>query len=55
MEVNVVAGGNFFPRKSIYRFVVWDHGGVGELEFLVRGPIEDVDEAALVERTFLTA
>jgi len=53
MEVNVVAGENFFPRKAIYRFIVWDHGGVWELKFLVRSPIEDVDGAALVDEDFL--
>jgi len=53
MEVNVVAGGNFLPGKARNRFVVWDHGGVCELKFLVRGPIEDVDGAALVDEDFL--
>ena len=52
MEVNIAAGGNFFPRKSIYRFIVWNHGGVGELEFLVRAPIEDVDRSTLVDKDF---
>jgi len=53
MKVNVAAGGNFFPRKSIHWFIVWDHGGVEELELLIRGPIEDVDGAALVDEDFL--
>jgi len=53
MEVNVTVGGNLFPGESIYRFIVWDHGGVGELEFLVCCPIEDVDGTALVNEDFL--
>jgi len=28
MEVNVATGGNFFPKKAINWFIVWDHGGV---------------------------
>jgi len=53
MEVNVAAGENFFPRKAIYWFIVWDHGGVGELEFLIRSPIENEDGATLVDEDFL--
>jgi len=53
MEVNIAAGGNFFPRKAINRFIIWDHGGVWELKYLVRSPIEDVDGAALVDEDFL--
>ena len=53
MEVNVAAGGNFFPRKAINRFIIWDHGGLWVLKFLVRCPIEDVDRATLVDEDFL--
>jgi len=53
MEVNVVVGGNLFPGESIYRLIVWDHGSVGWLEFLVCCPIEDVDGTALVNEDFL--
>jgi len=53
MEVNVAVGGNLFPGESIYRLLVWDHGSVRELEFLVCCPIEDVDETALVNEDFL--
>jgi len=53
MEVTIVVGGNLFPRKAINRFIIWDHGGVWELKFLVRSPIEDVDGAALVDENFL--
>jgi len=28
MKVNVAAGGNFFSRKAINWFIVWDHGSV---------------------------
>jgi len=41
MKVNVVVDGNLFPGESIYRLIVWDHGSVGELEFLVCCPTED--------------
>jgi len=53
MEVNVAAGGNFFPRKAINWFIIWDHGGVWELKFLVRSPIKDVNGAALIDEDFL--
>jgi len=52
MEVNVAAGGNLFPRKAINRFIVWDHGGVWELKFLVCCPIKDVNGTALVKEDF---
>jgi len=52
MEVNVAAGGNFFPRKVINWFIVWDHGGVWELKFLVCCPVKDVDGIALVDEDF---
>jgi len=53
MEVNVAVGENFFPREAINRFIIWDHGGVWELKFLVRSPLEDVGRAALVDEDFL--
>jgi len=53
MEVNVAASGNLFPGESIYWLIVWDHGGVGDLEFLVCCPIKDVDGTALVNEDFL--
>ena len=53
MEVDVATGGNLFPKESIYRLIVWDHGGGGELEFLVCCPIKDVDGTALVNEDFL--
>jgi len=51
-SVNVAAGGNFFSRKAINWFIVWDHGGVGNLEFLVCCPVKDVDGTALVDKYF---
>jgi len=48
VKVNVAAGGNLFVREAIDWFVIWDHGSVWELEFLICGPVEDVDRAALV-------
>ena len=53
MEVNVATGGNFFPRKAINQFIIWDHGSVWELKFLARSPIEVVNRAALVDEDFL--
>ena len=53
VEVNVAASGNLFPEESIYRLIVWDHGDVGELKFLVCCPIEDIDGIALVNEDFL--
>jgi len=52
MEVNVAAGGNLLPRKAINRFIIWDHGDVWELKFVVCSPIEDVDGTALVDKDF---
>ena len=40
-------------RQQCQEFIVWDHGSVRELEFLIRSPIEDVDGAALVDEDFL--
>jgi len=52
MEANVVAGGNLLARKAINWFIVWDHGGVGELKLLVCCPVKDVDGTALVDKDF---
>jgi len=52
MEVNVAAGGNFFPIKAINWFIIWDHSGVWELKFLVCCPVKDVNRAALVDEEF---
>jgi len=53
MKVNVATDGNLFAREAIDGFVVWDHGSVWELEFLICGPVEDVNRAALVNKDFL--
>ena len=53
MEVDVAAGGYLLARKAIDWFVIRDHSSVRELEFLVGGPVEDVDGAALVDKDFL--
>jgi len=42
-----------FAREARDWFVVWDHGSVWEQEFLICGPVEDVDRAALVNKDFL--
>ena len=46
-------GGYLFARKAIYWLVIWDHGGVRKLEFLVGGPVEDINIAALINKDFL--
>jgi len=53
VEVDVAAGGCLFARKAIDWFVIRDHSSVRELEFLVGGPVEDVNGAALVDKDFL--
>jgi len=53
VKVDVAAGGNLFAREAIDWFVIWDHGRVRELEFLIGGPIENVDRATLVDEDFL--
>jgi len=53
VEVDVAAGGNLFAREAKYWFIIRDHSGVQKLEFLVGGPVEDVNGATLVNRDFL--
>ena len=53
MEVDVAAGGYLFARKVIDWFVIRDHSGVRKLDFLVGGPVKDVNGAALVDKDFL--
>ena len=55
VEVNVASGGYLFAGKAIYWFVIWDHGGIRKLEFLVSGPVEDIDGAALINEDFLNS
>ena len=52
MEVNVALGGYLFTGKAIYWLVIWDHGGVRKLKFLVGGPVEDINGAALINEDF---
>ena len=53
MEIDVATGGDLFPCETICGFIVWNHGGGGELEFLIRCRVEDVDRTALVNEDFL--
>ena len=53
VKVNVSPGGYLFTGKAIYWFVIWDHGGVGKLKFLVCGPVEYINRAALINKDFL--
>jgi len=55
VEVNVAPGGYLFTRKAIYWLVIWDHGGVRRLKFLVDGPVEDINGAALINEDFLNS
>jgi len=52
VEVNVGASGNFFSRKAINWFIIWDHGCVWELKFLVCYVVKDVDGTTLVDEDF---
>jgi len=49
VKVDVAAGENLFAREAINWFFIWDHGRVWELEFLIGGPVENVNIAALVD------
>ena len=53
MEVNVAPGGYLFTGKPIYWLVIWDHGGVRKLKFVVGGLVEDINGAALINEDFL--
>jgi len=53
VKVDVAAGGYLFTRKAIDWFVIWDHGNVRKLEFLIGGLVENVNRAALVDKDFL--
>ena len=55
VEVNVAPGGYLFTRKAIYWLVVWNHGGVRKLKFLVDSPVEDINGAALINEDFLNS
>jgi len=55
VEVNVAPGGYLFTRKAIDWLIIWDHGGVRKLKFLVGGPIEDINGAALINEDFLNS
>jgi len=53
VEVDVATGGYLFTRKAIDWLVIWDHGSVRKLKFLVGGPVEDINGAALINEDFL--
>jgi len=55
VKVDVAADVNLFAGKAIDWFVIWDHGIVRELEFLIGGPVENVNRAALVDKDFLNS
>jgi len=55
VEVNVATGGYLFTRKAIDWLVIWDHGGVRKLKFLLGGLVEDINEAALINEDFLNS
>jgi len=53
VKVDVAAGGYLFAKKAKDWFVIRDHSSVRESEFLVGGPVEVVNRAALVNKDFL--
>jgi len=53
VEVNVASGGYLFTGKAIYWLVIWDHGDVRKLKFLVGGLAEDINRVALINKDFL--
>ena len=53
VEVDVATGGYLFAREAIDRLVIRDHGGFRKLKLLVGGLVEDVNEAALINKDFL--
>jgi len=53
VEVDVATGGYLFAREAIDRLVIRDHGGFQKLKLLVGGLVEDVNEAALINKDFL--
>ena len=55
MEVDVATGGYLFTREAIDWLVIRDHGGIRNLEFLVGGPVEDINGAALIDKDFLNS
>jgi len=55
VEVDVATGGYLFTREAIDWLVIWDHGGVRKLKFLVGGPVEDINGAALIHEDFLNS
>ena len=44
-----------FAGKAIYWLVIWDHGSFRKLEFLVSGPVEVINRAALINKDFLNS
>ena len=55
VEVDVATGGYLFTRGAIDWLVIRDHSGVRKLEFLVGGPVEDINKAALINKDFLNS
>ena len=55
VEVYVAPGGYLFAGKAIYWLVIWDHGSFRKLEFLVSGPVEVINRAALINKDFLNS
>ena len=53
VEVDVATDGYLFAREAIDRLVIRDHGGFRKLKLLVGGLVEDVNEAALINKDFL--
>ena len=48
MEINVSMGGNLLSGETIDGFIIGSHCRRRKLEFLVSGPVNDINETALV-------
>ena len=55
VKVDVATGGYLFTGEAIDWLVIRDHGGVRKLKFLVGGPVEDINGAALINKDFLNS
>ena len=55
VEVDVATGGYLFTKEDIDWLVIWNHGSVQKLKFLVGGPVEDINGAALINEDFLNS
>jgi len=48
VEVNVSMGGNLFSGETVDGFIIGNHCSGWKLEFLVNGPIKDINRTTFV-------